>query len=340
MARSFPRIPKSTIYGALLGCLLLGGCPGDSGVVVDVGEDSWLDIGFLDALALDGPSLKDAGADVAKDAGPLGDTGLVRDTTSLDNGGGLDNGGYIPGLAESITAYGRYWNFSGTSGKPWPSNGSLLSSVPRYASGPCKGKPTAGCTFDSRTFASDGGVLLESITAYGRYWNFEVNNGSKPLPSNGSLLSSVPRYASGPCKGKPTAGCTFDSRTFTSDGGVLLESITAYGRYWNFEVENGSKPLPSNGSLLSSVPRYASGPCGTATGSCMFDSRTFASVGGVLLESVTAYGRYWNFEADNGHKPLPSNGSLLSTVPRYVSGPCKGKTNTCTFDTRTFVLVP
>lgn len=95
---------------------------------------------------------------------------------------------------ESITANGRYWNFRVSDQAPLSSNGSLLTSVARYASGPCAHAPAGQlCTFDTRAYTTLSGSLYESITAYGRYWNFRVGD-QAPLPSNGSLLSSVARY--------------------------------------------------------------------------------------------------------------------------------------------------
>ena len=48
-----------------------------------------------------------------------------------------------------------------------------LTSIPRYANGPCQGKAAGSCTFDSRTIATIDGRRIESITAYGKFWNFE-----------------------------------------------------------------------------------------------------------------------------------------------------------------------
>ncbi len=37
-------------------------------------------------------------------------------------------------------------------------------------------------------------------------------------------------------------------------GRGLIETITAYGRYWEFDGANN--PLPGSGALLSSMPRF------------------------------------------------------------------------------------
>jgi hypothetical protein len=237
----------------------------------------------------------------------------------------------LPGSSdriELITAYGKYWSFDATTGTPLAGNGATLDSVARYASGPCAGQPAGACKFDTRTFVVLGGDLLESITAYGKYWNFDVTTGYTALSGNGATLDSVARYASGPCTGQPAGMCTFDTRTFVVLPGSsdLVESITANGAYWNFDITTGSSPYPENGSVLDSVSWLATGPCaGRPAGTCQLDTRAFGttpSSGSDVIESDTAYGRYWNFDTTTGSTPLAGNGSTLESVPRYASGPC------------------
>ena len=217
---------------------------------------------------------------------------------------------------ESITANGRAYNYQ--DGEPWANNGMLLTSVTRYAAsnGPCAGRNGADCKLDSRAVSTDrNGRRIESITAYGRYYNF--TNGA-PWSSNGSLLTGVARYVAenGPCAGHTGADCVFDSRTVSTDSrGHVIESISAYGRYYNFD--NGA-PWASNGSLQTSVARYvaADGPCAGRTGTdCRFESRTLArDATGKITESITAYGRHFNF---TDGAPWPGNGSSLASVARY-----------------------
>jgi len=212
-------------------------------------------------------------------------------------------------ILESITIDGRYYNF--VSGEPLSSNHRALTSVGRYAAGPCSGRSGTGCRFDSRAIVSkENGTTLESITAYGRYYNF---TGGAAWGSNGATLVSVPRYAAGPCKGRSGAGCQFDSRTMLQRGGETFESITAYGRYYNFTDGVGWK---SNGSLLTSVPRYAAGPCAGRSGAdCTFDSRDIrVLLDGTRLESITAYGRHYNYQAGVARD---SNAGRLVDVDRY-----------------------
>jgi hypothetical protein len=249
-----------------------------------------------------------------------------------------------PARIESIIADSRYWQFDADNGsQPLPGNGSDLTTVPRYATngGPCEGKVPGECViFDTRTIGDLNGRRTESITAYGRYWNFDIDNNYAPWPSNGSDLTSVPRYANGPCQGQTPGNCKFKARTFFMDSNLhRIEYITAYGRYWQFDADNGSQPLPGNGSDLTTVPRYATtgGPCvGKTPGTCKFDTLAVIVVNFHRTESITAYGRYWNFDMDNNYAPWPSNGSDLNSVNRYANGPCQGRAPyTCEFRTRT-----
>ncbi len=204
---------------------------------------------------------------------------------------------------ESITAYGKYWNFDTRTGQQpagWGGNGSDLTTVPRYTSGPCAGRPAGACKFDTRTHTTAviNGVStqIESITAYGKYWNFDTRTGQQPAGwgGNGSDLTTVPRYTSGPCAGRPAGACTFDTLTYfdTLIGGVntQVETITAYGKYWNFDTRTGQQPAGwgGNGSDLTSVARFANGPCyAKAPGTCVLDTRSFTTVNGQYIETIT-----------------------------------------------------
>jgi hypothetical protein len=156
------------------------------------------------------------------------------------------------GYFESVTAYGRYWNFD-AAGNAHAGSGSLLSSVPRYASGPCAyAVPASTCKFDARTLvnAPVWGGLYESIVAYGRYWIFDA---SGTLVETNPLLA-VPRYASGPCAYRPAGTtCKFDSRDQDVVAGGVTETITAYGRY--FEWNASGNPTVNHGLPLTSIPR-------------------------------------------------------------------------------------
>ena len=88
------------------------------------------------------------------------------------------------------------------------------------------------CTFDTRTHIDTvvNGVStrVEAITAYGKLFNHDTSTGQQPVDwtANGTDLTSVSRYANGPCFGKPAGSCVFDTRAFTSVNGESIESIT------------------------------------------------------------------------------------------------------------------
>jgi hypothetical protein len=113
-----------------------------------------------------------------------------------------------------------------------------------------KGDAKTVCTFDTWTYSPNG--QRESITAYGQYWNFDVSGTSTTITGD---LTSIARYASGPCTGRAAGTCTFDARTFSPDGQV--EYISAYGKYWQFDVATSAL---TSGDLRS-IARYVSGPC-------------------------------------------------------------------------------
>ena len=215
---------------------------------------------------------------------------------------------------ESISAYGRYWNFR-LDETPVDLAGDL-GSVERYAQGPCSGRGALACVFGTRAEFQVGAERWESISAYGKYWNFRPDGSL--APTSGSDLTSVARYSAGPCAGIAAGACTFDTRTQAQIGSELWESITAYGKYWNFRLDGSA--VDGSGSDLLSVARYAFGPCaGKAPGTCRFDTRTFLSVNGETLESITAYGRYWNFKNGSDTALEGDAGGDLASVTRYAS---------------------
>lgn len=172
----------------------------------------------------------------------------------------------------------------------------MLSSSSIYAggNGPCSPQffPVSEvCTFETRAEVNYPGVgYLESITAYGRYWNFDANG--QPFGPQGGKLSDVPRYAAGPCQGKDL--CEFDTRSLVvfPEWGGLVESVNAYGQYWMWDA-NGK--LLASGPLQS-VARYQQicwyGPAGEP---CKFDTRELKNN---RHEVITAYGRYFEFDGE------------------------------------------
>lgn len=213
---------------------------------------------------------------------------------------------------ESISAYGRYWNFK-LDETPVDLAGDL-GQVVRYASGPCAGQGALACVFTTRAQFQNGPELWESVSAYGKYWNFRIDG--SVVEGSGSDLTSVTRYAAGPCAGAAAGTCTFDTRTQAQIGPELWESITAHGKYWNFRFDGSV--VDGSGSDLTSVTRYALGPCaGKAPGACTFDTRTFVMLNGQYLESITAYGRYWNFPSGSDSALEGDAGGDLRSVTRY-----------------------
>ncbi len=216
-------------------------------------------------------------------------------------------------LVESVYAFGYLWQFNaagtqiGTTKK--------LTAFPRYANGPCLYAPAGEpCTIDSSTVLDYPGFgYTESVTAYGRGWNFDINGNA--IAGSGQLLTTVSRFASGPCAYAGGAPCRFDTRNLivAPEWGGLVESITAYGRYWIFDAAGG---LIGTDTLIS-VPRFANGPCayrpaGTA---CTITSRELRRVpGSGMMETATAYGRY--FEWDVNGNPTANHGQPLSAIPR------------------------
>lgn len=143
-------------------------------------------------------------------------------------------------IVDSMTAYGKGWNWSASGqGLPWVGNGFDLTTVPRFANGPCQGKSFEKCVFDTRAEFLINGQYVESITAYGKYWNFYIDGTTWPSAAasqNGNDLTSVPRYEQGPCKGKASGTCTFTSRKqILQQDGKWIEEVVAYGEKWDWD---------------------------------------------------------------------------------------------------------
>jgi hypothetical protein len=222
-------------------------------------------------------------------------------------------------LIESVTNRGRLFNFE-ANGAPWPTNGMDLTAVPYYAAGPCAGRAPGTCMLDTRTFATFGTKLIEFVTAYGHSWAFD--NG---VPTdNGTDLATAGRYAE-ICALRPAGtACTFDTRSFVMLDGKLLESITAYGRYFGYD-ERGHR-LADTGADLTQIPRYATGPCkGHAPGTCKLDTRTFGLVDGKVVEVTTAYGFVfrWLPAEPNAFSEIQPSSVPLTNIATWAAGPCK-----------------
>jgi YD repeat-containing protein len=253
-----------------------------------------------------------------------------------------------------------YWNYNLTT-SPAVLPVVDLTEVSRYTESndrPCFGKGVGACRFETRTITIESnGTMLESITAYNRYWNFDVSSGA--LLSTGTLRS-VPRYNNGPCKDQPISGCTFDSRTvFTDANGHQIEAITytltdanpPVSNAWNYNVTTNT--VIGSGKIAlrdPSIVRYnattPSGPCNesptkTIDQVCVFDAREiYQAANGAWVETIIAYGKIWHFNVAtlSAFSVLPyatlQHNVNLTAITRYASAPCAGTSGQgCRFDT-------
>jgi subtilisin family serine protease len=232
---------------------------------------------------------------------------------------------------ETVVAYGRMWKFNAAGVATTVAKD--LRSIPSYASGPCSRAPAGQqCVIDSLTILNHPEYgYIESVSAYGYTWAFR-RDGSAVDWANNMFLNSVDRYkleaswGGGsvspikPCTGSPYEACKFATRTladFTPERGAIVESITSNGHYHLFHWDGR---LIERNTLLS-VPRYAAGPCASrpANTTCTFDSVDNKRVGGSIVEVVTAYGRYWEFDSNDPARSTPLNGTgmLINTVTRF-----------------------
>lgn len=237
--------------------------------------------------------------------------------------------------------------------------------------GPCAYAPAGEpCVFDTRTLATHPQKgFVEAITAYGRYWEFDLSGYA--FPQSGSPLTSHPWLGAGPPEPGPCyfapqgQPCKLDTRTFVDDYAPVgfVESVTAYGKYWIWLADgsqvDGCTQCPGGGcnecslvTLDATHPavRFSveNGPCTFAPPGqpCVFDTRVqvkHPDFMDQITESITAYGRYWYHVEFSGPPYWQAWGDLIS-VPRYASanGPCTYAPagQLCTFDTRTLVHHP
>lgn len=227
---------------------------------------------------------------------------------------------------ETVIAYGRMWTYD-TAGNV-RQNAVDLRSIPRYANGPCSRAPAnQPCVIDTLTILNhpDHGYI-ESVSAYGYAWNF-WRDGSEIANASNFDLKTIPRYGTGgpvfggsnptPCGPSGNQACKFDTRELVDardKWGDIFESISAYGSYFIFRWDGTfleSRPLLS-------VTRYAAGPCQhrPSGAQCSFDTSEKKRVNGKIIEVITAYGRYWEFE-DGSDTPLPGSGVELKDVARF-----------------------
>jgi hypothetical protein len=156
-------------------------------------------------------------------------------------------------LIEFVTAGGRSYAWeNGSATDP----GTDLATSPRFSE-ICALRPAGTpCSFDTRTFVNVNGQLTETITAYGRYFAFD-RLGNKARES-GTDLSSVPRYATGPCQGRASGQCMFDTRTYGIVDSKLVEIVTAGGTVWRYlaEPQTGFTEVQPSNVPVFNVPTW------------------------------------------------------------------------------------
>lgn len=238
-----------------------------------------------------------------------------------------DTGGNVNVSAEAVIAYGRLWAYDAQGSVKL--NGVPLASVPRYANGPCAKAPAGQpCQIDSLSIIHYPNIgYIESVSAYGHYFNFDKAGNPYPTASNFDLRIEPRYYSAGPswggsftrpCNTIPAdQPCKFDTRTIVDapEWGGVIESITMSGRYFLY---NPQKELVQS-NYLGYVPRYAAGPCSYAASltTCRFDALDFKRINGKLVEVIVAYGRYWEIP-DGSDVPLPNAAGIeLKQVARY-----------------------
>lgn len=209
------------------------------------------------------------------------------------------------------------------------------------------------CSFESagRWLYPNGASrrLLETIFAYGRYYNFWINGDGTYEPANpgGNPTAEVPRWrsADGPCGGGVMSCSLASFNLFDAPDGaggrILYESIFKGNRYWGYNVT--AAPVLLGQGLIEGIPRYSAvmmGPCGVQPeGACTIDSRSLVhnwGTGQLLREEVTVQGRRWVWDGAGRPVAAVPLGQRLDDVARYApldgQGPCSARGINCRFD--------
>jgi hypothetical protein len=175
--------------------------------------------------------------------------------------------------------------------------------------------PGQPCTFDALGhYTEPSGRFVETVFAGGQRWTLDAW-GQAAGPA--TQLRSVPGYRDGPCQGlAPDQPCHIDTHTSIDYPGIgFIESVTTAGKYWNLDAQG--QLFPGASGDLAAVERYANGPCRFAGGGlCRFDTRNLFIYPGIgFLESITAYGRLWEFDLSGN--PIGQPGQLLTDIARF-----------------------
>lgn len=238
-------------------------------------------------------------------------------------------------------------------GRGGPRDGGAATSTVDAASDPFADVPIASlpdvpaCPIETRAVYIEGPRKIESITARGTYWSREVFSNGTVQNADGfpTPVATEPKFtnANGPCAGKGTA-CAFDARAIYFDGASRkVETIAAFGKLyaWTFDASYNPISLPGYPQAMTANALVRSGPC--PTDSCKIDTRAvWRAPDGQVHESFTANGRIWSYTLGEGGaraiaQPLAAYGMTLTSIPRYLTGPCisLAPNAQCTFDTRT-----
>ena len=241
-------------------------------------------------------------------------------------------------LVESVSAGGRYWNFTVTdTGYTAPRQGKPLSEVPRYRAegGPCHNRSGNSCVFQAREVYQDGqGRRVEVVLAYNKRWSWTGQGQTRQVREKGVELSNIRRYREGVCAQVTWGRCVIATLAYwpnTARQGEM-ESLVAGklkrvvqtraetgGSAWHYALAD-QEPWANNGRNVTAVTRYANGPCaGKTVEKCTFDGRTLYKVGQHNREVIIAQGKRW--ERQQGQAAM--TGTALESIRRYQgSGPC------------------
>jgi hypothetical protein len=286
-----------------------GSAPTQGSTTVDVAGDAASDAGTGDAQVV-----ADAGAALPVAPACKLDTRIVYTQSGRE--------------LESVTAYGQYWSRELKGGVAVEGVGfpHPISNEPKFVNGPCAGKAT--CTLDSRAIWFDGTTKIESTTAYGTSWSWTFDAQGGPVNQGGfpQAITAATAFRDGPCAYAGSSACVFDSRTLESTNAGRVETVTAYGRWFEYLVgPTFTRTALVVGQLLETIPRLAAGACESqAAGACTLDTRTiYTDLAGNRREEITARGRLWAYrlDANGGVIATVTDGTALVDIPRFA-GPC------------------
>lgn len=232
---------------------------------------------------------------------------------------------------------------------------------------PCKYSfNSENCYLDTLNSFISGTDTVQTVTAYSRIWDFYLNGAKKGQiwnNINANFLADNKRYYTndfsnpGPCDmhgyspekyGKGYVDeCNFSTRTISKMNNDDIEFITKAGLVWAWYFDGINKGKVWNNlsaTDLTSINRYKpstnDGPCDFADlyGYCVFNSQSYQNIDSKNIETVTAYGKTWEWDGDNIYNNI--NGIDLMSIDKYKNGPCSYKTDDqCSFTSQEFVTI-